>query len=121
MKALRTLLILTAAASICVSCGRVISSDRLSSANQTASISEDEKHRLYSAALNVSESPLDSQIFKKVCSGIGIFDADGEPNKQYMAFVAAHVDWGLKPENREFRRQIDTKEAAVEYINRHLP
>src|SRR5260370_25229269 len=75
-------------------------------------LSEEQKHRLYSAALAASESPLDSELFKDVCRKLGIFDANGQPNETYMTFVAQHVDWGMKPENGQFRREIDTKEKA---------
>lgn len=85
------------------------------------SFTENERHRLYSAALAANESPLDSEIFKDVCRKIGIFDAKSQPNEQYMEFVAQHVNWSLKAENAQFRSEIDTKEKAREYINRHLP
>ena len=87
----------------------------------TATLTEDEKHRLYSAALAASESPLDTALFKDVCKRIGIFDANGKPNDYYMAFVSDHVNWGMKSETEQFREEINTKEKATEYINRHLP
>jgi hypothetical protein len=84
-------------------------------------LSEDQKHRLYSAALAASESPLDSELFKDVCRKLGIFDANGQPNETYMAFVARHVEWGMKSENGQFRREIDTREKARDYIHKHSP
>jgi len=84
-------------------------------------LSEDEKHRLYSAALAASESPLDTDTFKKVCREIEIVDAHGRANDQYMAFVSEHVNWGLKPETEQFRQEINTQEKAREYLSRHLP
>jgi hypothetical protein len=84
-------------------------------------LSEDEKHRLYSAALAVSESPLESATFKEVCKKIGIFDAGGNPNDKYMAFVSEHVSWGMKPETEQFRRGINSKEKAQDYIRKCLP
>ena len=71
-------------------------------------------------ALAASESPLDTETFKDVCQKIGIYDASGRPNDQYMAFVSQHVDWGMKPETDQFRREIDSKDKAREYIKRHL-
>src|SRR2546428_750354 len=91
------------------------------SGRAVSALSEEEKHRLYSAALAASESPLETEIFKEVCKKIGIFDAVGGPNDNYMAFVAAHVDWALKPELEQFKREINTREKAREYINEHLP
>jgi hypothetical protein len=89
--------------------------------NDGARLAEDEKHRLYTAALVESESPLDSELFQKVCKRIGIFDANGKANENYMAFVTAHVDWGMRLETKQFRREIETREKAREYISKHLP
>ena len=92
----------------------------LGSRASTRPLSEDERHRLYSAALAASESPLDTDTFKDVCQKIGIFDASGKPNDQYMAFVSQHVDWGIKPETNQFRQEINSKDKAAEYIKAHL-
>lgn len=83
-------------------------------------LSEDEKHRLYAAALAASDSPLDTDAFKAACRKIGIFDANGKPNDEYMAFVSEHVNWGTKSETDQFRREIDSKEKARAYIREHL-
>jgi thioredoxin-related protein len=83
-------------------------------------LTQDEKHRLYSAALAASESPLDTDTFKEVCREIGIFDADGKPNNNYIAFVSEHVEWGTKSETDQFRREISSKDKAREYIRDHL-
>lgn len=88
--------------------------------NTAGRMSEDERHRLYSAALAASESPLDSDTFKNVCREIGIFDAQGRPNDQYMAFVSAHVNWGVRSETEQFRREINSKDKATEYLKKHL-
>lgn len=82
---------------------------------------EDEKHRLYAAALAASEFPLESETFKEVCQKIGIFDAEGKQNDNYMGFVTAHFEWAMKTETEQFRRDINTREKAREYINRFLP
>lgn len=83
-------------------------------------LTEDEKHRLYSAALAASESPLDTNTFKDVCQTIGIFDDSGKPNDQYMAFVSQHVNWGTGSDASNFRREINSKDKAREYISQHL-
>ena len=83
-------------------------------------LSEDQKHRLYSAALAASDSPLDSQAFKNVCREIGIFDTHGRPNDQYMAFVSRHIAWSTNSETEEFRQEINSKDKATEYIKKHL-
>jgi hypothetical protein len=88
--------------------------------SRTTPLSLDEKHRLYSAALATSEAPLDTDTFKDVCQRIGIFDASGKPNDQYMAFVSQHVDWGTRPDTNQFRQEINSKDKAREYIKQHL-
>ncbi|HKZ77798.1 MAG TPA: hypothetical protein VJ124_05695 [Pyrinomonadaceae bacterium] len=87
----------------------------------SGSLSQEERHRLYTAALAASDSPLDTALFKEVCQKIGIFDADGNPNGIYMTFVQEHVQWGMKTETNQFRSQINTKERAQEYVRKHLP
>ena len=91
-----------------------------SARNTAGRLTEDEKHRLYSAALAASESPLDTDTFKKVCREIGIVDAHGHANDQYMAFMSAHVNWGMKSETEQFRQEINSKDKAREYIKQHL-
>ena len=110
------LLILAALAS---SCSHLSSS--VIRARTGATLTEDERHRLYSAALAASETPLESELFKNVCRKIGIFDDDGKPNNDYMAFVARHVEWAMKPENKQFTSQIDSIEKARGYLTQHLP
>jgi hypothetical protein len=82
--------------------------------------SEDEKHRLYSAALAASESPLDTELFSDVCKKIGIYDVKGKPTDRYMPFVQAHIDWGTRPDNERFRQEINSKEKARDYLTRYL-
>jgi hypothetical protein len=88
---------------------------------RAASLSEEAKHRLYTAALAASESPLDTDLFKEVCKTIGIFDTNGVPNDNYLPFVSAHIDWAMKAETEQLRREIDTKEKAKDYVAKHLP
>ena len=99
------------------SSGAATSANRKSGAG---SLTLDEKHRLYSAALAASESPLETDLFKDVCRKIGIFDGNSKPNDNYMAFVTEHVNWGMKSQTDQFRHEINTKEKAREYINQHL-
>lgn len=81
---------------------------------------DDQKHRLYSAALAASDSPMDTKAFTDVCRTIGIFDSAGKPNDQYIAFVSRHLDWASRSETEEFRREIDSKTKAQAYIDTHL-
>lgn len=87
----------------------------------TVSLTSDEKHQLYSAALASTDSPLESEVFKTVCRKIGIFGAGGTPNDNYLPFVSAHLDWALKAETRHFKLEINTREKAGDYVTHHLP
>jgi len=84
-------------------------------------LTEDQRHRLYAAALAASSSPLDSDLFRIVCERIEIFDSAGKPNDRYAEFVAAHVSWSMKPDGQQFRREIKSEEKAREYISQNLP
>jgi hypothetical protein len=97
-------------------------SSKGSTATRTAAtgLSVDQKHRLYSAALAASESPLDNDTFKAVCREIGIFDAEGRPNDRYMTFVSQHLAWSTNSETEAFRQEINSKDKATEYIKKHL-
>ena len=112
-------ILLLAVASSAFSCGRN-STAATSAARTGGTLTEDEKHRLYSAALAASDSPLDSDVFKDACRKIEIFDNDGKPNEKYMTFVTAHVDWSMRPQGGEFRHEINTKEKARAYLDSHL-
>ena len=108
------------AALIALSLGGCGSKGSTATRPAAAGLSDDQKHRLYSAALAASEAPLDNDTFKQVCRKIGIFDANGKPNDQYMVFVSQHVSRATRTETEEFRREIDSKEKATEYIKKHL-
>jgi len=45
----------------------------------------------------------------------------GQPNDQYMAFVAAHVKWATRIDTQQFKREINTTENARVYLNKYLP
>jgi len=83
-------------------------------------LTEDEKHRLYAAALASSDSPLETKNFRLACQRIGVFDAGGQPNDRYMAFVGEHLDWSAHAQAEEFRQQINTREKANKYLEQHL-
>jgi hypothetical protein len=107
--------------SLSISMSACTSSSGNSAARVGTSLTEDEKHRLYTAALAASDSPFESETYREVCKKIGIFDAHGQQNGNYMGFVAAHLEWAMKTENEQFKREINTRENAREYVSRHLP
>src|SRR5437016_10212405 len=93
-------------------CGRTATASR-----NASDLSESERHQLYSAALAATETPLESEVFKDVCRKIGVFDAEGRPNNNYMTFISAHVDWAMKVENEPFKREINSREKARGYLS----
>jgi len=87
----------------------------------TVPVSEDEKHRLYTAALIAAGEPAaDTKILQEVFRKIGIADSDDNFTDAYFPFISAHGEWTQKPETRQFAQEIDTHEKATEYLNRHL-
>lgn len=99
------------------SCGRNSATIR----DRPARFTEEEKHRLYAAALAASDAPLDTQNFKRACQAIGVFDQNGQPNDSYMTFVTKHFEWSSNPQSEDFRHQINTREKAIAYVEQHLP
>jgi hypothetical protein len=98
-------------------CSSLISRDKNDGSRR---FSDDQKHRLYSAALAASDSPMDTKAFTDVCRTIGIFDTKGKPNDRYIIFVSQHVNWANGTETEDFRREIDSKEKARAYIAEYL-
>ena len=92
MRVIAAIAVIVILCSVCTS----ISSRAVTTKTTKSLLSEDEKHRLYSAALAASESPLDTANFSDVCQRIGIFDPRGQPNGQYMVFIAAHIGWAMR-------------------------
>ncbi|MGQ0762031.1 MAG: hypothetical protein ACT4OT_08445 [Acidobacteriota bacterium] len=115
---LRILVTIGLVALLSSACSSVRSSSNTEKAAQR--FTDDERHRLYAAALAASDSPMDTQMFGEVCRKIGIFDQNGKPNDRYMAFVSQHIAWGTNSETEEFRREINSKQKAGEYLAKHL-
>lgn len=116
MKLILAVMLIGTSLTACSNSGGTVTSRASGSA-----LTDEEKHRLYAAALAATESPLESETFKQVGQKIGVFDTQGNQNENYMGFVQAHVEWGLKVETAAFRRQIDTREKAGAYLNRYSP
>ena len=118
MNKLQSILALAVIAILFAGCGSLAA--RRDEHTGSRSFSDDQKHRLYSAALAASDSPMETRAFADVCRTIGIFDIKGKPNDQYMTFVSRHVEWANQTETEEFRREIDSKEKAQAYIEKHF-
>ena len=85
-----------------------------SSSSSTSSMSDDDKHKLYQAALRVG----DQELLRRVSVKIGIMDDDFTPGDNYQAFVVEQVSWAIR--NTDFTKTINTPEKARAYINEHM-
>lgn len=128
MKPILAIVVMTATLSACGvgshsgTSSTTASDAKTDTAHRAASLTEDEKHRLYTAALVATDSQLQTELFQQVCQRIGIMNADGIPNENYTGFVSEErLQWIRKPEAAEFKREINTREKAREYLNKHLP
>jgi hypothetical protein len=79
-----------------------------------ASISDDEKHRLFQAAGMTKDNELILQVLKK----IGLMSPSGTPSSDYQQFMDDHRAWGAK--NSRFIRSVLTPEKARAYVEAHL-
>jgi len=85
-----------------------------SSSSSASSMSDDDKHKLYQAALMVG----DQELLRRVSVKIGIMDDDFTPGDNYQAFVVEQVSWAIR--NTDFTKTINTPEKARAYINEHM-
>jgi hypothetical protein len=115
LKVIAAIALIAILSSACSSLG-----SRAGNVHTARGLSEDQRHRLYAAALAASDSPLDSQEFKSVCRAIGIFDVNDRPNEQYSDFVGEHVRWTMDANGKQFRLEIDTKDKARNYLSRYF-
>ena len=89
---------------------------------QSVSLTTDEKHRLYTAALVATASQYDTELFKDVCRKIGIMNNNGIPTNGYERFVGDdNLEWSRKPEAEQFKRDINSRDKAMDYIEKYLP
>jgi len=85
------------------------------STSSASSMSDDEKHRLYQAAVMTG----DQELIRRVSVAIGLMDEDYTPGENYSQFLTAHVSWVLR--NSDFIRSLDTADKARDYVNEHFP
>jgi hypothetical protein len=84
--------------------------------SRSASMTDDEKHRLFQAASMTD----DQEIIKKVNIKIGIAKADGTPNDKYVGFATNHLFvWALDSKNTDFINEISDEEKAKAYVQAH--
>lgn len=85
-----------------------------SNSSSSSSMSDDDKHRLYQAALATG----DAEMVRRVSVKIGIMEDDYTPGDNYQSFVLEQVNWAVR--NGDFITSINTPEKARAYINEHM-
>lgn len=91
------------------------SSSSNSSSSSVSSMSEDDKHKLYQAAISTG----DQALVRRVSVKLGLMDDDYTPGDNYSAFLREHVTWVFN--NTDFIQSINTQEKAREYVNQNFP
>lgn len=86
-----------------------------SSSSADSSLSKDDKHRLYQAALMTA----DQEVVRRVSVKLGLMNEDYTPGDEWEQFVTDHVTWVIR--NGSFIQSISTEEKAREYITNNLP
>ena len=77
-------------------------------------MSDDDKHKLYQAALMVA----DAELLRRVEIKLGLREADYTLGDNYEAFVTEHINWSLR--NTDFITSLNSAEKARAYINQHI-
>ena len=85
------------------------------SSSSSSSMSDDDKHKLYQAALTTG----DSELLRRVSVKLGLMNEDFTPGDEYAEFVKDHAIWVFK--NTQFISSLDSKEKAMAYVNEHMP
>jgi hypothetical protein len=85
------------------------------SSSSSSSMSDDDKHKLYQAALTSG----DSELVRRVSVKLGLMNDDFTPGDEYAEFVKDHAIWVFS--NTDFIQTLDSKEKAVAYVNQHMP
>jgi hypothetical protein len=91
------------------------SSSSSSSSTSVASMPEDDKHKLYQAAMMTG----DAELGKRVSIKLGLLNDDNTPTEYYEQFITGHIEWA--PRNLKFIQSIGTPEKARAYVDLNLP
>ena len=85
------------------------------SSTSASSMSDDDKHRLYQAAMQTG----DQELLRRVSVKLGLTNEDYTPGADHEKFIADHVGWAIR--NTEFIGTINSPEKARAYVNDHFP
>ena len=91
------------------------SSSSSSSSSSASSMTDDDKHKLYQAALMTA----DAELLRRVEVKLGLREEDFTLGDNYQAFVTEHVSWAIR--NTDFASEVNTPEKARDYVNRNIP
>lgn len=80
----------------------------------SSSMSDDDKHKLFQAGAATQDADIARRVWKK----LGLVDAEGTPNDQYVEFVKAHVGWLIR--NSDFAQSLNSPEKARAYVEAHI-
>ena len=86
-----------------------------STSTSASSLSDEDKHRLYQAALMTG----DEELLRRVSVKLGLMNEDYTPGDKYEQFVTDHAGWVIR--NLSFISSINTTEKAHAYVNTNLP
>ena len=86
-----------------------------SSSSSASSMSEDDKHKLYQAALMTA----DGELLRRVEVKLGLREDDFTIGDNYQTFVTEHVTWAIR--NTDFASTVNTPEKARAYVNENIP
>lgn len=86
-----------------------------SSSTAVSSMSDDDKHKLYQAAIATG----DQELVRRVSVKLGLMDGDYTPGDNYSGFIRDHVTWVFN--NTDFIQSINSQEKAREYVNQNFP
>ena len=86
-----------------------------STSTSASSLSDDDKHKLYQAAVQTG----DQELLRRVSVKLGLTDEDYTPGAGYQQFVSEHVEWVMR--NTDFIGTINSTEKARAYVNEHFP
>ena len=81
----------------------------------TSDLSDDDKHKLFQAALMTG----DSAIINRVNIKLGLFKDNYTPTDDYAQFARDHSAWVFS--HLDFSRSIGTPDKARAYVDEHLP
>lgn len=82
--------------------------------NGSSSYSDDEKHKLFTAA-TFSQ---DSELLLKTLKRLGLYKADNTPGPEYEEFVKEHISWTIQ--NLEFVNTVNSPDKGRAYVESHL-